>query len=77
MNAFTNYKFVLRIFQDANEAKRRRAMVNIKTIFHFLIFFLMIKNPQDTQSSTLEADLSLFARTEFTHTCICVQTNMM
>ena len=73
MNALTNHKFVLRIFQDANEARRRRAMVSIKTIFHFLIFFLIIKNPEDTQSSTL----SLFARTEFTHTSICVQTNMM
>ena len=60
MNVFANYKIVLRIFQDANEARRKRAMVSIKTIFHYLLFSYNEKKTH-TQSFTLEADLSLIS----------------
>ena len=45
MNVFANNKIVLRIFQVANEARRKRAMVSIKTIFHYFLFSYKEKNP--------------------------------
>ena len=50
-------------FQDANEAKRKRAMVSVKTIFHYFLFsnFLIMKKKTHTQSFTLEVDLSLIS----------------
>ena len=45
LNAFAYYETVLRTFQKANEARRKRASVSIKIIFHNLLCCYPEKSP--------------------------------